>query len=49
METNKKNNNQNEIKDNCNVNSTFNFLVGGIAIGVALLIGYLVYHFFIEK
>ncbi len=28
---------------NCNVNSVFNFTVGGIAIAVALLIGYLAY------
>ena len=27
----------------CNVNSTFNFTVGGIAIAAALLIGYLAY------
>jgi hypothetical protein len=29
----------------CNVNSTFNFTVGGIAIAAAVLIGYLVYFF----
>ena len=27
----------------CNVNSTFNFTVGGFAIAAALLIGYLAY------
>jgi len=27
----------------CNVNSTFNFTVGGIAIAAAILIGYWVY------
>ncbi len=29
----------------CNVNSTFNFTVGGIAIVAALLVGYLVYAY----
>jgi hypothetical protein len=29
----------------CNVNSTFNFTVGGIAIAAALLIGYLAYMY----
>ncbi len=28
---------------NCNVNSTFNFTVGGLAIAAALVIGYLAY------
>ena len=31
------------LKPNCNVNSTFNFSVGGVAIVAALLIGYLAY------
>jgi hypothetical protein len=30
-------------QSSCNVNSTFNFIVGGIAIAAALLIGYLSY------
>ena len=41
---------QSETKDmrdrqqsSCNVNSTFNFTFGGIAIATALLIGFLVY------
>lgn len=38
-----------DIKDrpkaNCNVSSTFNFTVGGIAIAAALVIFYLVYRF----
>ncbi len=29
----------------CNVNSTFNFTVGGLAIAAALLIGYLAYAY----
>ncbi len=29
----------------CNVNSTFNFTVGGFAIAAALLIGYLAYMY----
>jgi len=29
----------------CNVNSTFNYMVGGFAIIAAVLIGYLVYFF----
>jgi hypothetical protein len=31
------------LQPGCNVSSTFNFTMGGIAIAVALLIGYLAY------
>jgi hypothetical protein len=31
----------------CNVSSTFNFTVGGVSIIVALLIGYLVYVYWL--
>lgn len=37
------NDNPNRLETGCNVNSTFNFTVGGIAIAVAVLIGYLAY------
>jgi len=30
-------------QSSCNVNSTFNFTVGGFAIAAALLIGYMAY------
>ena len=32
-----------KLEPGCNVNSRFNFTVGGLAIAAALLIGYLVY------
>lgn len=32
----------------CNVNSTFNFTVGGFAIAAALLIGYLAYVYWLK-
>ena len=31
----------------CNVNSTFNFTVGGVSVMVALLIAYLVYVYWL--
>jgi len=34
-----------DIKNSCNVNSTFNFSVGAVAIALAVLIGYLLFHF----
>ncbi len=34
-----------KLQPNCNVNSTFNFTVGGLAIAAALVIGYLAYVF----
>jgi len=34
-----------DLKNSCNVNSTFNFTVGAVSIAVAGLIGYLLYHF----
>jgi len=37
-----------EVKNSCNVNSTFNFVVGALSIAVAGLIGYLVYANFIR-
>lgn len=38
-----RNDTDNRPQPNCNVNSTFNFTVGGFAIAAALLIGYLAY------
>ncbi|MDQ3746333.1 MAG: hypothetical protein M3444_18325 [Acidobacteriota bacterium] len=35
----------NQPRPGCNVNSTFNFTVGGLAIAAAVVIGYLVYLF----
>jgi hypothetical protein len=32
-----------EGRPGCNVNSTFNFTVGGLAIAVAVLLGYIAY------
>ena len=37
---------KNQPQPGCNVNSTFNYTVGGFAIAAALLIGYLLVHFF---
>lgn len=34
-----------DLKNSCNVNSTFNFGVGAVSIAVAVLIGYLLFHF----
>ena len=31
------------LQSGCNVNSAFNFTVGGVAIAAALLIGYIAY------
>lgn len=33
------------LQRGCNVNATFNFTVGGLAITAALLIGYLAYSY----
>jgi hypothetical protein len=33
----------NQLQSGCNVSSTFNFTVGGLAIAAASLIGYLAY------
>lgn len=40
--------NEQGSKSSCNVNSTFNFVVGAISIAVAGLIGYLVYVNFLN-
>ncbi|MDQ3582457.1 MAG: hypothetical protein M3495_13010 [Pseudomonadota bacterium] len=40
--------NDGQLQSNCNVNMTFNFAVGGLAIAAALLIGYLVYAYWLK-
>ena len=40
--------NDENVKGTCNVNSTFNFTVGAIAIALAGLIGYFIYHYLIR-
>jgi hypothetical protein len=37
--------NDNQSRPSCNVNSTFNFMVGGLAIAAAALVGYLAYMY----
>ena len=44
MEAQKKNDIEHG-QPSCNVNSKFNFMMGGIAIAAAVVIGYLVYLF----
>lgn len=39
----KTNDDASRLQPGCNVNSTFNFTAGGLAIAAALLIGYLAY------
>lgn len=36
------------MRTSCNVNSTFNFTVGGLAIAAALLIVYLAYVYWLK-
>jgi hypothetical protein len=42
------NNTGDRTQTGCNVNSTLNFTVGGFAIAAALLIGYLVYVYWLK-